>query len=194
MEPPTSDPELGPLANKLERLRYLKRREDGKQYDINEIAEAVSGLYTEKMISDVRAELTGSGAPASEIEAAVEALRDERPLLNRQYLSGIRWGKRRNPTKDILEYLALFFGVSPAYFFEGGERTSETAAAEDEVELLIALRQLKKKMEEAGQENAVGLLTALMRGASELDAKTATGMIHMQLAAIKHARSEEPPE
>ncbi|MFD8648639.1 hypothetical protein [Streptomyces mirabilis] len=177
-EAPTSDPALGPLANKLHRLRYLKRRPDGEKYDIGEIAEEVSRLYAEKNFSATREELPLAG-------------RNERALLNRQYMGDLLSGKRRNPTKNILEYLAIFFGVSPAYFFEGGERTPETLAVEGEVDMWVAMRQLKKKMEAGGEANAGQLLMALMRGASELDARTATGMIHMQLAAIKFAKDDK---
>lgn len=179
-EAPTSDPALGPLANKLHRLRYLKRRPDGEKYDISEIAEEVSRLYADDHFSVTRQKLPPAG-------------RNERDLLNRQYMGDLLSGKRRNPTKDVLQYLAIFFEVSPAYFFEGDQRTPETIAIEDEVDMWVAMRQLKKKMESGGAANAGQLLMALMRGASELDARTATGMIHMQLAAIKIAKDEEPP-
>lgn len=179
-EAPTSDPALGPLASKLQRLRYLKRRPDGEKYDISEIAEEVSRLYADDNLSATPTELSTAG-------------RNERDLLNRQYMGDLLNGRRRNPTKNILEYLAIFFGVSPAYFFEGRERTPETAAVEDEVEMWVAALQLKKTMEAGGTTNAGQLITALMRGASELDARTAAGMIHMQLAAIKIAKDEDPP-
>lgn len=179
-EAPTSDPALGPLANKLKRLRYLKRRPDGEKYDIGEIAEEVSRLYAEDNLSATRTELPLAG-------------RSERGLMNRQYMGDLLNGRRRNPTKNVLEYLAIFFGVSPAYFFEGRERTPETLAVEEEVDMWVAALQLKKTMEAGGAANAGQLITALMRGASELDARTATGMIHMQLAAIEIARNEDPP-
>src|SRR4051794_22897931 len=34
------------------------------------------------------------------------------------YLSQMRRGQRTNPSKNVLEALARFFGVSPAYFFD----------------------------------------------------------------------------
>ena len=179
MEAPKSDPHLGPLANKLHRLRYVKRREDGRPYDISEIAEEVSRLYADDNFLATPAELSTAG-------------RNERDLLNRQYLGDLLNGKRRNPTKNILEYLAIFFGVSPAYFFEGGERTPETAAVEDEVEMWVAALQLKKTMEEGGTENASQLITAVMRGAAELDPRSAASMLRMNLAAIQIAKEEDP--
>lgn len=191
MEPPKTDPVVGPLASKLQRLRYLKRRKDGQRFDINEIAEEVSRLYTQDKILVVRQKLTDAGATADEITAAVDEAQNERGLLERRYLSDLLNGRRRNPTKNILEYLAIFFGVSPAYFFEGRERTDATTAAEGEIEMMLALRQLKKKLEEGGEENAGQLLLAMMRGSGDLDARTATGMIHMHVAAIKHAKGEE---
>ncbi|WP_307545227.1 hypothetical protein [Streptomyces sp. V3I8] len=157
------EPELGPLANKLRMLRYLKLREDKKQYDIGEIAEGVSRLYAERHQS-------------------------ERPVLNRQYLNDMLNGRRRNPTKNVLQYLALFFKISPAYFFEGDERTPETSVLEDEVELMVVVAQLVRTMKEAGQEDAPQLAMALMRGASEMDPREARGMILMQLEVIKRAK------
>lgn len=34
------------------------------------------------------------------------------------YLSALRTGKRERPSHDLLEALAKFFGVAPAYFFD----------------------------------------------------------------------------
>ncbi|MEV7675102.1 helix-turn-helix transcriptional regulator [Streptomyces sp. NPDC088752] len=179
MEAPKTDPALGPLANKLIQLRWLKRREtDGEQLDIGEIAEGVSRLYAEDNKSLTPEEMRAAG-------------RTDRDVLNRQYLSDMLNGKRRNPSKHQLEYLARFFGVSPAYFFEGGERNSDTAAAEGEIEGMVALRQLRLKLQEGGAENPEALVMAFARGTGELDANTATGMIHMYLAAIDRARRGE---
>src|SRR5882757_3891360 len=72
MEPPKTDPVVGPLASKLQRLRYLKRRKDGQRFDISEIAEEVSRLYAQDKILVVRQKLTDAGATADEITAAVD--------------------------------------------------------------------------------------------------------------------------
>ncbi|MCW2916698.1 MAG: family transcriptional regulator [Actinomycetia bacterium] len=48
----------------------------------------------------------------------------------------LRTGKSDNPTKRVLEGLAVFFGVEPAYFFDN--ETTEAVGAE--VELLVLLR------------------------------------------------------
>lgn len=48
----------------------------------------------------------------------------------------LRTGKSDNPTKRVLEGLARFFGVSPAYFFH--ENVSEEIRSQ--IELLSALR------------------------------------------------------
>lgn len=48
----------------------------------------------------------------------------------------LRTGKSDNPTKRILEGLAVFFGVEPAYFFSN--ETAEAVGAE--IELLTLLR------------------------------------------------------
>lgn len=52
------------------------------------------------------------------------------------YLSQLRRGQRTNPSKNVLEALARFFGVSPAYFFN-----DELAGKiEAELELVVAMR------------------------------------------------------
>lgn len=167
MLPPEHDDELGPLANKLRALRYLKvRRRDKQQLTIDEIAEGVSRLYAETHESD-------------------------RPLLNRQYLNDLLNGRRRNPTHSVLQGLADFFGISPAYFFEGTERTPQTVALEEEVELMVAGAQLMRTMRDAGHEDAKELTLALMRGAAGLDPKTARGMLLMQVEAMKRAQDSQ---
>ncbi len=47
------------------------------------------------------------------------------------YLSQLRKGQRTNPSRDILEGLADFFGVNPSYFFD--EEVAQTVAAELEL-------------------------------------------------------------
>lgn len=52
------------------------------------------------------------------------------------YLSQLRRGQRTNPSKNVLEALAWFFGVSPAYFFN-----DELAGKiEAELGLVVAMR------------------------------------------------------
>lgn len=40
------------------------------------------------------------------------------PQLSPAYLWQLRHGVRANPTKEHLEAIALFFGISPAYFYD----------------------------------------------------------------------------
>ncbi|MFJ4902879.1 hypothetical protein [Streptomyces sp. NPDC088727] len=190
MEPPRNDPALGPLANKLRSLRYLKGKQGGEQFDISEIADEVSRLYVEDKIFTARNDLVQAGATDDQINTAIDAICARRPLLNRQYLSDLLSGKRRNPTKDILEYLALFLGVSPVYFFEGASRT-ETEDAEDEIAMLVAAIRLYRTLKQSGQKNAGELLTAFMEGSNELSPDTVAGMLHMQLAAVSLAKDED---
>ncbi|MGW7100410.1 hypothetical protein [Streptomyces sp. NPDC054838] len=176
------------LAEKLATLIGLKRRPDGTMYPKSEIAEAVSRLYAEDRICAARAAAEEAGASEAEIEAAVAEVRAEKPLLNRAYLSLLVNGHRDNPTVTVVEYLAQWFGVSPAYFFGG---TPETSATEREVELVTEFRRLVKAMQEGGQTDAPQLLTSLTRGLSALSPETVRGMIHMQLAAIDLASREQ---
>lgn len=51
------------------------------------------------------------------------------------YLSALRSGARKNPSRVLLEALAGFFGVSPAYFFDSAhaDRVNQQLAALDEI-------------------------------------------------------------
>lgn len=191
MEAPQGEPGPGPLADKLNRLIDLKRKPDGQTFANTEIAAEVSRLYAEDRISALRAELVQRRASEEEIEAAVQAVRDDTPLISRSYISDLRKGKRDNPTKAIIVYLARFFGISPAFFFEGDDATTETKEAEEEVELIVMARQLKRHMEAGGEDGAEELLTTMMRGASGLSPRMAMAILRMQVTAIEQAKQIE---
>ena len=69
-------------------------------------------------------------------EVATE-LRKRNPALrvSGAYLSALRNGKRERPSYDLLEALAKFFGVAPAYFFDRdyADRTATQLAMLDEL-------------------------------------------------------------
>lgn len=71
------------------------------------------------------------------LEEVVEAINQRGDAkLTASYLSQMRHGQRDNPSKNVLEALAWFFGVSPAYFFN-----DEIAGKiEAELELVAAMR------------------------------------------------------
>jgi transcriptional regulator with XRE-family HTH domain len=190
------DPEPGTLADKLTRLWELKRKtpaegKPGEQYSMKEIAEECSRLYAESKILSCREEMTAAHASGSEIEAAVGAIGEEKPFIDRRYISDLLNGKRDNPTMIVLEYLARFFEVSPAYFFSGTARTAETEEAEAEIDMMLAFRKFHQAMGGGGKTKAVPLMAAMMRGASVLDPQTVTGILRMNLAAIDSARQDE---
>lgn len=55
---------------------------------------------------------------------------------DRGYISALVTGARDNPSKKVLEALADFFDVSPAYFFDD----SKSKAIMQQMELAVALR------------------------------------------------------
>ncbi len=57
------------------------------------------------------------------------------PTISAVYLWQLRKGRRTNPTKEHLEALARFFGVSPSYFFD-----EEVSDIDEQLELLALLR------------------------------------------------------
>ncbi len=57
------------------------------------------------------------------------------PTISAVYLWQLRKGHRTNPTKEHLEALARFFGVSPSYFFD-----EDVSDVDEQLELLALLR------------------------------------------------------
>jgi transcriptional regulator with XRE-family HTH domain len=70
----------------------------------------------------------------SEVAAEIRKL-DPDIKVSGAYLSALRGGSRRNPSRALLVALAGFFGVSPAYFFDSAhaDRVSQQLAALDEI-------------------------------------------------------------
>jgi transcriptional regulator with XRE-family HTH domain len=77
------------------------------------------------------------GTPYSSKEVAA-SIRAAGGSISDVYIWQLRTGRRTNPTKDHIEALATFFGVSPAYFFDD-EAARRTAA---DLETLERLRKL----------------------------------------------------
>ena len=76
------------------------------------------------------------GRPWTNDEVAAQIKRSN-PLVKvgGAYLSALRNGKRRQPSRDLLAELAKFFGVSLGYFYDSGQadRISQQLAALDEL-------------------------------------------------------------
>ncbi|MFH8483075.1 hypothetical protein [Streptomyces sp. NPDC018055] len=192
MAAPKSDPAPGSLASKMLKLIDLdKNPRTGDSYTQLEIAEECSRLCTEDKISRIPAPAPGDAEAGEAYRQAVEAVRSERPLLNRQYVSDLCTGRRDNPTRQVIEYLAKLFGVNPAYFFSGADETPDTLATVREVELMRATRDLKLHLEKGGQEKGGAVLAQLMRGGMDLTPDMAMGMLKMQLAAMQAVKNED---
>src|SRR4051794_3884949 len=55
------------------------------------------------------------------LEEVTTGMRERREVsITTAYLSQLRNGQRTNPSYNVLEALADFFGVSPSYFFDPG--------------------------------------------------------------------------
>lgn len=85
-----------------------------------------------------RAYPASQGRPYTNREAAA-MIRAKGGQISDVYIWQLRKGLRTNPTKDHLESLADFFGVSPAYFFEQ-DVTDRTLS---DLSTLETLRRLK---------------------------------------------------
>ncbi|MGW1436851.1 hypothetical protein ACWD7M_16570 [Streptomyces griseus] len=182
----------GSFASKLSKLIDLdKNPQTGNPYTQQEIAEQCSRLYVADKISEIPPPTPLDASSKEAYDMAVEAVRSERPLLNRQYVSDLCSGRRDNPTRLVIEYLAKLFGVNPAYFFSGPDETPETRATMQEIELMQTARALQDHLESGGQEGGGAVLTQLMRGGTDLTPDMAMFMLRTQLAAMKAAKSED---
>lgn len=77
------------------------------------------------------------GRSEFKLEEVAEAINQRGDAkLTPAYLSQMRHGQRDNPSKNLLEALAWFFGVSPAYFFND----EMAGKIEAELELVVAMR------------------------------------------------------
>src|SRR3712207_5528228 len=67
--------------------------------------------------------------PEFTLEDVTNGMRERRGVsITPSYLSQLRKGQRTNPSREVLEGLADFFGVHPSYFFD--EEAAEAVAAE----------------------------------------------------------------
>lgn len=71
------------------------------------------------------------------LEQVADAINERGEVkLTPVYVSQLRRGQRTNPTVGVLEALAWYFGVSPAYFFDD----KLAGRIEAELEVVIAMR------------------------------------------------------
>jgi ESX-1-secreted protein regulator len=108
--------------------------------------------------------------PYSYKEAAAGIERATGEAVSDTTLWKLRTGKSDNPTKRIIEGLAAFFGVNPAYFFDD----EAAKAVGHEVELLAVLRdagmrgaQLRSLAELSPQ--ALDMVAQLIESTAELE-------------------------
>jgi hypothetical protein len=181
-----------PLAAKFRRLWDLKGNPD-----ISQIAREASGLYRERQIFLKTEALRAGGASQSDIERAIEEFRElkevQRDVLNRQYLTELKGGKRPNPPFNIIEALSLYFGVSAAYWSIGPDATSATREAEKEVELIELTRQAAMNLNAGteGDEQGTLLVGALMRGVKLGDPQQMASVLRLALAALPKAEEDQ---
>jgi DNA-binding transcriptional MerR regulator len=175
-----------PLGAKFRKLHDLKLKSDGRRYDISEISREASRLYLERQILRRTQELTASGASMKEIAHACEELRGQPDALNRQYLTDLRDGKKRDAPFRVIEALSLFFEVPTDFFRIGDDATEETRAAEAEVELTELAVQLIRNLNNAteGDDAGTELVMSLMRGGVEGDPKQVANVLRLARAAM----------
>lgn len=169
--------EPGDLARKVGELISLKRRPDGEEYTQQEIADGVSALYRQDQIEEVVSSLTETGATQGQIDAAVREVEANSPLIHRTYVGKLKAGTQDNPSRNVLWYLAKWFGVPVSYFFPG----EEGEAVQQEVSVLATLRELR----DAGQLDQV---KALFRTTGDLSPSARQNVLALALAAAQAAK------
>lgn len=183
--PNGSPDEPGDLARKIIDLINLKRRPDGREFTQAEIAEGVSSLHRQEQIDDTVRSLTARGATQSEIDTAVEELRANSPLISRTYVGKLMSGSQDNPTREVLWYLAQWFGVPVGYFFPG----EEAEKVDKELKLLGAFADTLREVEGAGQLEDI---KTLLRSTQGMTPSARKNVIRMIMLAVDAAR--ETPE
>ncbi|QUQ66638.1 helix-turn-helix domain-containing protein [Kutzneria sp. CA-103260] len=91
------------------------------------LAERLDGLFRS---SRPRGRTWTNDEVATELKAVNPGLR-----VSGAYLSALRTGKRERPSRELLDALAAFFGVAPAYFYDRdhADQTSRQLAMLDEL-------------------------------------------------------------
>jgi hypothetical protein len=180
-----------PLGAKFRKLHSLKLK-DGKPHDISEIARRASGLYRDRQILLKTRELEAAGASMEEIAQACEEIRRLPDAVNRQYLTDLRDGKKRDATFRVIEALSLFFEVPTDFWRIGADATDATRKAEKEVELIELTVQAARLLNGAtesdgGATEGAELVGALMRGAQQKDPDQVAGILRLALLALEAA-------
>jgi hypothetical protein len=187
-----------PLGTKFRKLRDLKRGPDGEPYSLSEIANESSRLYRAQQISRVTEQLQADGASMEQIAQACEEIRAASDAVNRQYLTDLRDGKKKDVTWRAIEALSLFFDVPTDFWRIGAEATEATRSAEEQVEAIAAMRDLLQHLDSAtesdgegvpGDSEAIQLLGALARGGQQVDPAQFMSFLRLAVQAIP-----KPPE
>src|SRR5689334_2120708 len=71
-------------------------------------------------------------------------------VLNRVYLWKLRTGRASNPSFQVIQALAEFFGVDPSYFFESDEVRSDFQQNEKRDQLLDLIALRSSELDDAG--------------------------------------------
>jgi hypothetical protein len=181
-----------PLSTKFRRLRDLKRGPEGQPYPLSEIASEASRLYREQKISRITQELQAGSASMEEIAQACEEIRKDSDVVNRQYLTDLRDGKKSDVKWGVIEALSLFFKVKTDFWRIGADANAETRQAEKEVERIelgVQMVRLLPKTAEGDVENTQGmeLVGALFRGAQEKDPAQVESILRLAVLALQAA-------
>lgn len=116
----------------------------------------------------------GSKGPYSDREVA-RAIKQKGTDISHSYIGLLRRGEKTNPTMLLVQALADFFGVAPAYFFDD-------TAYRDTLRELAQLR-AARELEDLAADPRAALLAVKARGLTEAGFAEALKLVEEILAA-----------
>ena len=92
-----------------------------------------------------------------------EAVRGTGGVLTRVYLWKLRTGRATNPSLQIIQALAGFFGVDPSYFFEDDERKLDPVEEARENELVDQIALRSGMLDEEGKQAVLNMIDHILK-------------------------------
>jgi transcriptional regulator with XRE-family HTH domain len=93
-----------------------------------------------------------------------EVIEGTNGVLNRVYLWKLRTGRASNPSLQMIQALAGFFGVEPSYFFEGEDaRIDLTQEREKRDQLVDQIALRSSELDNAGKQAVLYMIESIMK-------------------------------
>ena len=84
-------------------------------------------------------------------------------VLTRVYLWKLRTGRASNPSFQIIQALAEFFGVDPRYFFENDDQRIELQENEKRDQLVDQIALRSSELDNAGKQAVLYMIESIVK-------------------------------